>query len=314
MKILMATDGSDQATAAVRTAGKILNRNNNHDRIDLLCVAPDLSWSKDKVRRPQPGIGQIDQIEEIRDEYQSKIKLEATKIVARTQAMLATEGIEANALTEIGSPTSLIIKMAGDYDLTVIGAHDRYERGKPGLGPVASRVVAQAPGAVLVGRELTTERGWRILIGVDGSLASEQAIQLMVSYFNVDSAEITLMHVVETPWVQLGLEKEWLEPSESFFKRPVAAPSIDHGLWRGASTIIEDSHCQLERLSLSAETIIESGDPALEILSEAERGDYDLIVLGATGDTSLKHSLLGSVSTKVAQSAHCSVFIVKFME
>ena len=58
--------------------------------------------------------------------------------------------------------------------------------------------------------------------------------------------------------------------------------------------------------------MITEGDPALEILSEAERGEYDLIVIGATGEDDLKHDLLGAVSTKVAQAALCSTLVVKF--
>jgi hypothetical protein len=53
----------------------------------------------------------------------------------------------------------VITRLAAEYDITVVGAHDQYTRSKPGLGPVASRVVAAAPGAVLIGRELG-EEGW----------------------------------------------------------------------------------------------------------------------------------------------------------
>ena len=60
--------------------------------------------------------------------------------------------------------------------------------------------------------------------------------------------------------------------------------------------------------------MISEGDPALEIISEAEKVEYDLIVMGATGEADLKHRLLGSVSTKVAQNAPCSVFVAKFIE
>ncbi|MBI4482602.1 MAG: universal stress protein [Acidobacteria bacterium] len=53
------------------------------------------------------------------------------------------------------------------------------------------------------------------------------------------------------------------------------------------------------------------GIPASEILREAESGDCDLIVLGATGVTDMKHEMLGSVSTKVAWNAPCSVSVIK---
>lgn len=48
-----------------------------------------------------------------------------------------------------------------------------------------------------------------------------------------------------------------------------------------------------------------------EILGEAENGQYDLIILGAAGATDAKHNVPGSVSSKVAWQATCSVAVVK---
>jgi hypothetical protein len=62
---------------------------------------------------------------------------------------------------EIGSPARVIIRLASDYDLTVVGAHDRYTRGKPGLGPAATRVVSSAPNAMLIGRGSPGDKVWR---------------------------------------------------------------------------------------------------------------------------------------------------------
>ena len=56
---------------------------------------------------------------------------------------------------------------------------------------------------------------------------------------------------------------------------------------------------------------VESGLPANEILSELDRADYDLVVMGSHGGDDLKHQLLGSVSAKVAWNAPCSVLIVR---
>ena len=115
--------------------------------------------------------------------------------------MLAALGVEAGTRVEVGSPARVITRLAAEYDITVIGAHDQYTRSKPGLGPVASRVVAAAPGAVLIGRELSEEgRQWRILAAVDGSLASERALDVMASSLQIGEAEITLLSVAETPW------------------------------------------------------------------------------------------------------------------
>ena len=59
------------------------------------------------------------------------------------------------------------------------------------------------------------------------------------------------------------------------------------------------------------ETMIRAGKPAEIIIEEAEKGDFDLIILGDTGRGGLKELFLGSVSNKVAHQARTDVMIVK---
>ncbi len=304
MKVLMTTDGSKQATTALLTASRLL-RQGDH-QYSLLCVAPEL-LSKAKEREGKGASAKI------RQAYRRQITEETQRLLKQAQVTLRKEGIEANTRIEFGSPASVIAQVAAEYDLTVVGAHDRYEQTKPGLGRIASRVVAYAPGAVLMGRELTSEKSLRVLLAVDGSLASEQAISLMTSLLDVGAAEITLMHVMETPWIHLGLDREWFGFLDAA-DRANPEMKLEKELEREAEVVINRARRQLERAGLSAKTMIEGGDPALEILSEAESGEYDLIVIGATGESDLKHHMIGSVSTKVAQGAPCSVFVVKFAE
>jgi len=244
--------------------------------------------------------------------YDRRIRVGARQHLTQAQAMLAELGVEAGTRVEAGSPARVITRLAAEYDITVIGAHDQYTRSKPGLGPVASRVVAAAPGAVLIGRELSEEgRQWRILAAVDGSLASDRALEVMSSSLQISEAEITLLSVVETPWVQLGLGREWLDYSADLNDPPLVRSFKDE-LQREADAVVERARRRLERDDLSATVMTAEGDPALEILSEAERGEYDLIVIGATGEDDLKHNFLGSVSTKVTQTTPCSTLVVKF--
>ena len=303
MKILLTTDGSQQATTALRTASRLFRKEER--QADVLCVAPKLDWPKTQGKPLKTKVARL------HEEYQQQIKLEAGKVLTHAQALLAAEGIEAAALTEVGSPAQMILRRAEHYDVVVVGVHDKYSRSQPGLGPVANRVVAQFPNAVLVARETGVDRSMRVLAGVDGSLAAEQALRLLARYFNTETAEITLLHIVETPWIKLGLERDWFggvtgqsDPAQRF----------DRELRVEAEAALESARAVLEENGLSAQTMIEDGDPALELLSEAERGAYDLIVLGASGADDLKHSLLGSVSTRVAQDAPCSVFVVKLVE
>ena len=212
---------------------------------------------------------------------------------------------------EMGSPAEVIVRLAQEYDVTVVGAHGRHERTGPGLGPVASRVVEHAAGTVLVGRELIPGAGLRLLLAVDGSSAAGQALRTMVRYFNVASAEITLIHVVEAPWIHLGLDREWFDSPGDGLNRADPEIRLERELRLEAEEIIEEAQSLLSRFGLSATSIIEEGNPATEILGHAETGDYDLVVLGAKGLADIKHDMLGSVSTKVARHAPCSVAVVK---
>jgi nucleotide-binding universal stress UspA family protein len=308
MKVLLTTDGSEQSTAALYTAAILLRR--ERAQYDLLCVAPEFIPPKAKLEKGTK------KRERMINAYREQIRVKAQETLARAQASLATGGIDAGMRTEVGSPARVIVQISGGYDITVVGAHDRYTRGKSGLGPVAGRVVASSPNAVLVGRELAGDRSWRVLAAVDGSLAAERALHMFAACFQARSAEITLIHVAETPWIHLGLGREWFDDSKEMLDRTgnETEMAFEEELNYEARDVIEESRSLLESRGLSANTVITEGDPALEIISEAERGEYDLIVMGATGVSDLKHSMLGSVSTRVAQDAPCSVFVAKFIE
>ncbi|HEY6400058.1 MAG TPA: universal stress protein [Blastocatellia bacterium] len=303
IKVLLATDGSDQATIALTTAARLLQREDSE--FDLLCVAPEFYFPKGQAGKSAKKTARM------AEAYDKRIQVEARQHLIHAQDRLAALGVEAGTRVELGSPTRVIARLAAEYDITVVGAHDQYTRSKPGLGPVASRVAAAAPGAVLIGRELGEDgRQWKILVAVDGSLASERALEVLSSWLQLAEAEITLLSVAETPWVNLGLDREWIN-HYSGDDGPPLARSFKNELQREANVVVEHARRRLESYGLSSTVITAEGDPALEILDEVENGEYDLIVIGATGEDDLKHNLLGSVSTKVAQAALCSTLIVK---
>jgi nucleotide-binding universal stress UspA family protein len=303
MKTLMATDGSEEATAALRVGSRLLR--GTHNEVDLLCVAPEFYRTGTKDARKS---------KQIAEEYRRRISVESDSILKRAQKVLIEEGMQTRPISKIGSPADEIIGMASDYDVTVVGARSRFKRSELGLGPVGSRVVEYAPGVVLVARELSGEANLRVLLGVDGSAASKYALRAVVSYFNVDEAEITLMHVVETPWVHLGLDREWFDYPGTAADRNDPEIHLETEMRLEAEEVLEDAHSMLEETSYSVVTTTTEGNPATEILGEAESKDYDLIVLGTTGLSDAKHRVLGSVSAKVAWNAGCSVALVKHLE
>lgn len=303
MKTLIATDGSKEATIALRTASRLLRRSRNE--VEVLCVAPELyrPAGQERASRGKPS--------RFGEEYRRRIARETKSILDEAQNILLGEGVDAKVLSEIGSPADVIVKLAEDYEVTVIGAAGRNHPAGAGLGSVASRVVEHAGGLVLVARELTSGDRVRVLLGLDGSLASRHAMSAMTAYFDIDSAEITLIHVKETPWIHLGLDREWFDSPGDALDQADPEILLEGELQREAEEVLEDAQARLAKYNYSVLTQIEEGNPATEILGEAESGGYDLIVLGAADAMDTKHTMLGSVSAKIAWQASCSVAVVK---
>jgi nucleotide-binding universal stress UspA family protein len=72
--------------------------------------------------------------------------------------------------------------------------------------------------------------------------------------------------------------------------------------------LIEESGAR-ERARLEPD--LEVGTPWRTICEIAEKGEYDLIVLGTRGRSSLAHAVTGSVAEQVVRHAPCPVLTVR---
>jgi nucleotide-binding universal stress UspA family protein len=57
--------------------------------------------------------------------------------------------------------------------------------------------------------------------------------------------------------------------------------------------------------------IVEVGDPAHEVLAAAEKGRFDLIVLGTHGHGRLERRLIGSVAGEIVKQSRIPVMVVR---
>ncbi len=69
------------------------------------------------------------------------------------------------------------------------------------------------------------------------------------------------------------------------------------------------AHRFLRERGIDAEMKTSVGDPADEIIKEAEKGSYDLLILGRRDLGPVGRLVLGSVSEKVTQRAPCPVVV-----
>lgn len=288
MKVLMATDGSKHATRALTTGCRILSAQDRE--IDLLCVAPPTGI---KARA-----------------HRAKLCRRATRILDAARAVLSAEGVSAKPVIQVGSPARVLVAASLDYDVTVLGAESHINRSPGGLGPVASRVAEHSNATVLIGRELHSDAGLKIMAPVDGSEGSLRALDRLAALVDLSGADVTLVHVVETPWLHAGSDQEWIGFEEEKEEEIDPQAQFEREFETEGDEILENARARLP-VRTAINTLIYRGIPGEEILGEAETGDYDLVVMAASGVADLKHQILGSVSSKVAWNAPCSVLLVR---
>lgn len=144
----------------------------------------------------------------------------------------------------------------------------------------------------------------KILLAVDGSASSEEAIAEIVGRPWPEQTEVRVISVFETP-VMVGMEP-WAAGPMYFDELQKAASSV-------ASAVVENTLTKLKasdkKLKFNGEII--QGSPGQEIVEKAEQWGADLIVMGSRGLGVWNRLLLGSVSNAVVHHAKCSVEIVR---
>ena len=280
MRVLFTTDGSKQSSDALRAASRLLAPQNRE--ADVLYVAPALANQAVQVR----------------------LARETARILHQAKRVLDEEGCTARTTCRSGSPARVILHEAKKYDIVVLGAKGRSEDTEGGLGPVASRLMEHADGCVLIGRTPPGDRQPRILVPFDGSDGSEQALDMLATLFDLESADITLLHVIESLWL----------PEDDNGDAQEGVGQMMLQLRADGEKLLAEARARIFPHHAGVTTLIREGVPANEILSAADEGDYELVVVGATGASDMKHQVLGSVSSKVAWNAPCSVLLVRVPE
>lgn len=132
----------------------------------------------------------------------------------------------------------------------------------------------------------------RIVVGVDGSDLSVQALRWALRYARRTGASIKAVIAWHFPTVYAPVPVDW-DPEVS--ARTVLEETL---------TSVKD---EVEGLDISLEVV--PGWPAA-VLVDATEG-ADLLVLGAKGHSPLARILIGSTSIHCVSHAHCSVVVVR---
>ena len=140
----------------------------------------------------------------------------------------------------------------------------------------------------------------QIVVALDGSKASEHALEVACDLAKKYDAGIHLVHSpqIETTGVAVGSGAVEIKPSPAQVAE-AGRKVMDDATERAKSLGCEADHC-----------IVSNGDPATEVLKALDSCNADLVVMGRRGLGRISSLLLGSVSQKVSHDAQCTCMTV----
>ena len=138
----------------------------------------------------------------------------------------------------------------------------------------------------------------KILAPTDFSESAREAVSYAVELASTFGAQLTLFHAYQTP--------AYLLPEGSI----LAGSDLIVDIMNRASEALEAAKKELEG-KVPVDTLLVEGLPFVQIVTAAQEGGYDLIVMGTHGRTGLRHVLLGSVAERVVRRAECPVLTVR---
>ncbi len=188
-----------------------------------------------------------------------------------------------------------------DLSVSMMGTRGRTGLAHVLLGSTAEGVVRGAPCPVLTVRSVAKGSPpvgiTRILVSVDFSDCSLEALEYTIQAAREFAASVTILHVIEP--ASYGLDF-----------------TLNHaGDVQKTTNALEKQLGEFVALfkgqGISAQAQLQSGAPGNAILDGARTTEADLIVMGTHGRRGFSHLVSGSVAEAVLRQAPCPVLTVK---
>jgi nucleotide-binding universal stress UspA family protein len=281
--IIVGVDGSERALDAVRWAAREAAR--WHAPLHLVTASgyPDLYIG---ATLPPPG-GLLDELEE----HGRQVVREAEQVAT------AEADVETHTKVTADSPIPFLIGASSSARMVVLGASGR--GGFVGLlvGSTTIALTAHAHCPVVSVRGKAVDEG-PVVVGVDGSELSEDAIEHAFDEAALRGAELMAIHTwsdadTETVFSEARMRFEW-EPLEEAEQRVLAERMAG---WQ-------------ERYpDVRVQRVVERDRPRHQLL-ERSRG-AQLMVVGSRGRGGFRGMLMGSTSQALLHHAECPVMVIR---
>ena len=277
-KILVAYDGSSSARNALTVAARMARESKSW--IKVLAVAP-----------PYEGDLELIGVRNIKE----TILGPGQKLLTEAQAIADHEDVHILKNLEQGEPYDRIVHVAEDEncDLIVMGRRGVTHVEREFIGSVTARVIGHTNRDVLVVPENAALEIDNILVAVDGSKYSKNAVDHAINLAAENKAELTALHVVYTNDEYFTIAHEAINTLVDEAKHMLA-------------DIVNNAGTQ----DVTVNTRVREGEPHEAILAEAAERKANPIVMGSHGRKGMARLLMGSVTERVIGFARCPVLIV----
>jgi len=140
----------------------------------------------------------------------------------------------------------------------------------------------------------------KMLVATDGSKNSLRAVKYAARLLGrlAEGGSITLISVHDDVALRHA-------------RRFVGKQAVEEYLRELSEQDLADARKLLDKAGVAHDMIIRTGHVASEIVDAAERGRFDLLVLGSKGRSALKDLLIGSVAKRVAEISKVPVLLVR---
>lgn len=308
-KILIAVDGSSYSIQAIKYVATLCS--GAPVEVSLLHVLPmaseELLWqiSLDENFRSK--------IKEQYERFNEECQRAAQKFLDEAKEILVNACYMPDLIVtmlrqwQTGIAQDIIAEAQKGYDAVVIGRRGIGKVESILLGSVCTKVVQgvdQIP-VWVVGGEINSSK---MLLAVDESLNSRQALMYAAPYAAQTGAEVILLHVVRkffpgwSPYLTSAGEEIETELHESL-KAKI------QGMFDEYQGCLEHAGVAPEKIRTLCK--FGSSSRAAEILATAREGNYGTVIMGRRGISAVREFIMGRVTNKVLNGAEgLAVWIV----
>jgi len=137
----------------------------------------------------------------------------------------------------------------------------------------------------------------KILFPTDGSMGCQKALDVAEDLAKKFDSTVMVLHILDYHKFsnELGYTAVYDNEFDTEPIKEMLQKTVDYFMQKG----------------IKSEFKIINGDPAADIIDEAEKGDYDLCIMCTHGMSPGKRFLLGSVTNKVVHHIRVPIMVIR---